>query len=158
MTIIWIALLIVCASGAFGGCINALLTDNGFFMPCKQQSNGTVIVRPGFLGNVLIGIASALTSWGLYSSFGSVELLQPLPTVTSFTLASVIGAMLVGMGGARWLTNEVDKRLLKAAVAEVATAPASSTAPQQIVVASPAKVLDIAQKLQTAPLQQQSAS
>ncbi len=156
MGLVWIALLVVCAAGAFGGCINALMTDNGFFLPYKQNSHGTVIVRPGFLGNVLVSVASALISWGLYSSFGSVELLQPLPAGISFTLASVVGAMLIGIGGARWLTNEVDKQLLRAAAAEAAGAPASSNASQQMLVASPAKILDIAQKSQQ-PSSQESA-
>ena len=148
MALVWIALLIVSAAGAFGGCINALLTDNGFFLPCEQQSHGTVIVRPGFLGNILISIAAALTSWGLYSSFGSVELLQPSTSITTFTLASVVGAMLIGIGGARWLTNEIDKRLLRAAAVEAAAAPASTTSSQAMIAASPAKILDIAQKSQ----------
>ena len=156
MGLIWIALLIVCAAGAFGGCINALMTDNGFFMPYKQRSNGTEIVRPGFLGNVLVGIAAALISWGLYSSFGSVELLQPLASVTNFTLASVVGAMLIGIGGARWLTNEVDKQLLRAAAVEAAGAPASTTSSQEMVAASPARVLDIAQKSQ--PMSSQASA
>ncbi len=153
---VWIALLIVSAAGAFGGCINALLTNNGFFLPSEQHSNGTVIVRPGFLGNILISIAAALTSWGLYSSFGSVELLQPLTSVTNFTLASVIGAMLIGTGGARWLTNEVDKQLLRAAAVEAAAAPASITSSQEMIAAPPAKILDIAQKSQQV-LSQESA-
>lgn len=150
------ALLIVCTAGAFGGFMNALMTDNGFFMPYKQKSNGSEIVRPGFLGNVLIGIAAALTSWGLYSSFGSVELLQPMTGLTNFTLTSVVGAMLIGMGGARWLTNEVDKQLLRVAAAEAASAPASDSASQQMVTATPAKILDIAQKPQQL-LSQESA-
>jgi len=148
MSPVWIALLIICAAGAVGGLVNALMTDNGFFLPSEQQCNSSVVVRPGFLGNILIGIVTALTSWGLYSSFGSVELLQAFPATTSFTIASVIGAMLVGMGGARWLTNEVDKRMLRAAAAEAANAPASPTTAQQMIAASPARVLDIAQKLQ----------
>jgi hypothetical protein len=148
MSSVWIALLIICAAGAFGGLINALVTDNGFFLPCEQHTNGTMIVRPGFLGNVLTGIAAAVASWGLYGSFGSIELFHPLPATTSFTLASVVGAMLIGIGGARWLTNEVDKRLLRAAAAEAAAAPASTNSAQQMVAASPANVLDIAQKLQ----------
>ncbi len=148
MSFIWMAIIIVSAAGAFGGLVNALMTDNGFFLPCEQQSNGSAILRPGFVGNMLIGIVSAITSWGLYSSFGAVELLQPLPTSASFTLASVVGALLVGIGGARWLTNEVDKRMLRAAAAEAANAPASPATAQQIVAASPARILDIAQKLQ----------
>ncbi len=108
MSFVWTTLGIISVAGAFGGLINALMTDNGFFLPCEQQCNGSTILRPGFLGNMLIGIVAALTLWGLYSSFGAVELLQPLPSSVSFTLASVVGALLVGIGGARWLTNEVD--------------------------------------------------
>ena len=148
MNFVWIALGIISVAGALGGLVNALMTDNGFFLPCEQRSNDSIILRPGFVGNMLIGVVSALTSWGLYSSFGSVELLQPLPSSANFTLASVIGALLVGMGGARWLTNEVDKRMLRVAVTEAANAPASTGSAQQMVAASPAKILDIAQQLQ----------
>jgi hypothetical protein len=80
-------------------------------------------------------------------SFGSVEVFQPLPASASFTLASVVGAMLVGMGGARWLTNEVDKRLLRAATVAAASAPAAPAAAQGMAAASPANVLTIAQRI-----------
>jgi hypothetical protein len=144
---IWLALLTVCGAGAVGGLVNALLTDNGFFLPREEKSDHMAILRPGFLGNILIGMVAALSSWGFYSSFASVEVFQPLPASASFTLANVVGAMLVGMGGARWLTNEIDKRLLRAAAVTAASAPAAPAAAQDMAAASPASVLTIAQRI-----------
>lgn len=144
---IWLAILTICGAGAVGGLVNALITDNGFFLPREEESDRTSIWRPGFLGNLLIGMVAALSSWGLYSSFGSVEVFQPLPASASFTLASVVGAMLVGVGGARWLTNEVDKRLLRAAAVAAASAPAAPASAPGMAAASPAQALAIAQQI-----------
>jgi hypothetical protein len=60
------------------------------------------------------------------------------------SLASLVGAVLVGVGGARWLTNEVDKNLLKAAASKAASSQADATAAQKIALASPVQALDIA--------------
>lgn len=60
------------------------------------------------------------------------------------TLASLVGAVLVGVGGARWLTNEVDKRLLKAAAAEAALRPPSAETARRILASSPAYALEVA--------------
>jgi hypothetical protein len=57
---------------------------------------------------------------------------------------------LIGVSGARWLTNEVDKTLLRAAAAEAANAKASPNASQQIMMAPPAQALNIAKTIQQA--------
>jgi len=44
-------------------------------------------------------------------------------------LASLVGAILTGVGGARWLTSELDKNLLRAAAA---AAQPSAAVPRQI--------------------------
>jgi hypothetical protein len=42
-------------AGAVGGVVNALMSDNGFVLP--KTAHG--IIRPGYLGNVLIGAVAA---------------------------------------------------------------------------------------------------
>ena len=145
---LWI-LLVIFVAGAVGGIVNALISDNGFVLPkaVPPDPQGTQIIRPGFLGNVLMGGVAAMISWGLYGSSssecvvgcGTAPTSTPTP-LAGLTLASLVGAVLVGIGGARWLTNEVDKKLLKA------TALAASTADQaaRIAVAAPAEALEIA--------------
>jgi len=58
-----------------------------------------------------------------------------------------VGAILIGVGGARWLTSEVDKNLLRAAVAEAAGAQPSAAASQQIALAAPAQALNVAKSM-----------
>src|SRR3978361_2198112 len=117
-------LLAIFAAGAVGGIVNALISDNGFALPRKEPTGqgGGDIIRPGFFGNILVGGVAAAISWGLYGPLATQCIVGcPAPTAgagagpgAAVTLASFVGAMLVGVGGARWLTNEVDKRLLKA--------------------------------------------
>ena len=49
--------------------------------------------------------------------------------------------------GARWLTSEVDKNLLRAAAAEAAGAQPSAAASQQIALAAPAQALNVAKSM-----------
>jgi hypothetical protein len=70
-----IALVVV--MGALGGAINALISDNGFFLPMEETKSGTRIWRPGFLGNMVIGSTAAFVSWGLYGPLSS-SLVYPL--------------------------------------------------------------------------------
>lgn len=144
---LWLLLVIVCAAGAVGGLINALLSDNGFLLPCKQEVNQAFILRPGFLGNMVIGMVAAAISWGLYGPLSTMPIFSALPAVHGLTLSALVGATLVGIGGARWVTNEIDKKLLTAAASKAAAAPPAPEAAQQMIAASPAQALAIAQQL-----------
>src|SRR5579859_338508 len=144
---LWLLLAIICVTGAIGGLINALLSDNGFLLPCKQEVNQLRILRPGFLGNMVIGMVAAAISWGLYGPLSTMPIFSALPAAQSLTLSSLVGAALVGIGGARWVTNEIDKKLLTAAASKAAAAPSTPEAAQQIIAASPAQVLAIDQQL-----------
>jgi hypothetical protein len=146
-----ILLLIVCVAGAVGGIVNALMTDNGFIMPSKAAASSGSILRPGFIGNALIGAVAAGISWGLYGPLSGMFIFGDGATLSKnvagalgISLASLVGAVLVGVGGARWLTNEVDKNLLKAAASKAASSQADATAAQKIALASPVRALDIA--------------
>src|SRR5262245_59225281 len=93
---IWVALAIVCGAGAVGGVVNALMSDNGFIMPRKEPTEGGYIVRPGFLSNLVIGAVAAGVSWGLYGPVSAGK----LSDLISLTLSALVGAVLVGVGGA----------------------------------------------------------
>lgn len=148
---VWWMLLVVFAAGALGGLVNALISDNGFLWPQKASQNGSTIVRPGMLGNALIGGVAAAISWGLYGPdsaialFGSATAQAP---IAPLTLSGFVGAILIGVSGAKWLTNEVDKSLLRAAATTAAAA--NRGTPNQIsAIASstPANALAEAMKL-----------
>jgi len=144
---LWLLLVIVCAAGAVGGLINGLLTSNGILLPGMQEVDQLRILRPGFLGNMVIGMVAAGISWGLYGPLSMMPIFSALPATQGLTLSALVGAALVGIGGARWVTNEIDKKLLMVAASKAAAAQPAPEAAQQIVAASPAQALAIAQKL-----------
>lgn len=135
--------LIIFATGCLGGIVNALISDNGFMLPKTVISGEAKIWKPGFLVNLLVGGIAAFVSWGLYGPLSAAYIFSSAPadpspvTPTGLTLASVAGAILVGMGGARWLTNEVDKKLLQAAASNAANRAAEPQMAAQILMASP---------------------
>jgi len=143
---VWILLLTVCGAGAFGGFINAWISDNGFLMPrlADDAPNQARIFQPGSLGTVFIGAVAAGISWELYGPLAAAYIFgsSQLPGLTfDLTLSSFVGGVLVGIGGARWLTNEVDKKLLRTAAVQAASKAANPDAAQQIAIASPAEAL-----------------
>jgi hypothetical protein len=147
MISIWLLLAIVCVAGALGGLVNALLSNNGFFLPRTEQVDQLRIVRPGFLGNMLVGTVAAGLSWGLYGPLSLAPIFSSLSATEGLTLSALVGAALVGIGGARWITNEVDKKLLTVAASKAAAAPAAPEAASKIIAASPAEALSIAQNM-----------
>jgi hypothetical protein len=56
---------VIMLSGAVGGIVNALVSDNGFIKPSEESAGEVTIIRPGFAGNVLLGAVAAFVSWGL---------------------------------------------------------------------------------------------
>lgn len=146
----WAIIGVVMLAGGAGGLVNALQTDNGFALPYAEVLGKGRIYRPGWLVNVVVGAFAALISWGLYGPFAEAVVVGPRPqdaTPVTLTIAALVGAILVGVGGARVLSNEVDKRLLRAAAAEAAGGQSNAEAAAQIATASPAGALDIAKTL-----------
>lgn len=142
---------VIMLSGAVGGIINALVSDNGFVKPSEETAGEVTIVRPGFAGNILLGAVAAFISWGLYGAFSNTVLFGTATGLgtddITVSIASIAGALLVGIGGARWLTNEVDKKLLRTAAATAAASKANFDDSQRIAVASPAQAFNIAKKM-----------
>ena len=130
-------------AGLLGGVVNALLSDNGFALPRTAMTpDGGSILRPGMLGNCLIGAVAALTSWGLYGTAASVPVLSP--ATADITWAGFAGAVIVGIGGSRWLSAEVDKTLLKGAASAAAANPANDQLAAKLAILSPARALSAA--------------
>jgi hypothetical protein len=141
----WVCALIVFMAGGVGGMVNALLSDNGFVLPRRIKG----IVCPGFLSNVLVGALAAFASWSLYGSGAGVDLARHASAgderaQISLTFGALAGAFFVGVAGARWITNEVDKRLLKETAKIAADKQLPRAQCEEIVEASPRRALEAA--------------
>jgi|SRR5882724_11171934 len=134
----WTCAALIALAGALGGVANALKSDNGFFMPGREAK----VWCPGFISNVLLGAFSAFASWAFYGSGSSVDLAELNErTQISLRFSALAGAFLVGVAGARWLTNEVDKQLLKEGVKLAAEKNIPRPECEEIVAGSPREIV-----------------
>lgn len=142
------SVLAIAIAGGVGGVLNALMTDNVFGI-IKKDWEGWLAA----LGiNVVIGAVAAAVSWALYGPLAAYPVLGPAPggggsVATLTTLAALAGALLVGIGGTRWLQGEVDKRVLTEAAATAAQKSADPATAAQMIGASPVKVRNLANAL-----------
>jgi len=146
----WICASLIAGFGGLGGVVNALMSDNGFALPRKESG----VWCPGALTNILIGAFAAFSSWAFYGSGASVELAdQSARAVISLRFSALAGAFLVGVAGAKWITNEVDKRLLKETVkVAVKSEKLSDARAERITEGSARKVLhDVKQACENCP-------
>ena len=135
----WVCAMSIAFAGSLGGVVNALLTDNGFILPTRKNH----VLCPGFISNVLVGAAAAFSSWAFYGSGASVELGQLTErTQISLRFSALAGAFLVGVAGARWITNEADKMLLRESVKTAASKNISAEDCERFLNASPRQVLE----------------
>ena len=139
----WYCVSLISLAGAVGGVINALLSDNGFIFPKYRRG----VWCPGVLANVLIGAVAALISWALYGSGAGVELGETTRAEISLKLPALAGALLVGVAGAKWLTSEADKGLLKESVKVAGQKPLTDQECEKIVQGS---ALDVLQRVEAA--------
>jgi hypothetical protein len=135
----WICASLISLAGAIGGVVNALQTDNAFILPTRKGH----VLCPGFITNVLVGAFAAFSSWAFYGSGASVELTQVTQRAEiSLRFSALAGAFLVGVAGARWITNEADKMLLKESVKKAASKNISPEDCEKILAASPMRILE----------------
>lgn len=149
---IWAMTLVVIGAGGLGGVVASMLSeDRGFLRPTKVAAASGTIYRPGWIGLIVTGGISSWLSWGLYGSVSSVPVTGGGSNYT-LTMGTICGAVLVGAGGSKWLSSQVDKSLLQqAAAAAAVAAPAQPAEAQTIATGSPAEVLDAAKALETQP-------
>ena len=123
---LWMLLGAVFGAGAVGGVVNALLTENGFVLPRREWVNGVGVLRPGFLLNLFVGGVAGAVSWGLYGPFASRNVIGgPEAGDLGLTLAALVGAVLVGVAGARWLTSEAERKVLRLRAEVIRSRPGS---------------------------------
>jgi|HubBroStandDraft_6_1064221.scaffolds.fasta_scaffold691012_1 hypothetical protein len=150
----WQCATLIFLAGAVGGVVNALVTDNGFTLP---QSRGGIWCV-GFISNVIIGAVAAFSSWAFYGSGAGIEVaakatelaakttehagISPERAGISLTFTALAGALLVGVAGARWITNEIDKRLLKESVKIAGSKELTPEQCQKVVEGSAIQVLE----------------
>ncbi|PWU05473.1 MAG: hypothetical protein C5B51_14515 [Terriglobia bacterium] len=108
---VWICTTLIIAAGAIGGFVNALLSSNGFALPRRIEG----IWCPGALSTILIGAFAAFASWAFYGSGADFDVADA-NAIVHLRFSAVAGAFLVGVVGAKWITNEADKGLLKESV------------------------------------------
>lgn len=147
---LWVVIGLVGLAGALGGIGNAISTDNSFALPrAVKDGKVTVAWQAGVIGNIITAVIAALISWGLYGPSSALLIVGAPPpgttaTVVSLTVATLATAVLIGYGGARWLTNEFDKKILKATASAAASGPADDDKAMKIANSSPAEGFRIA--------------
>jgi len=129
-------------SRSAGRCRQCFDHPNGFVFP--QIHTG--IWCPGFVANVLVGAFAAFASWSFYGSGAGVEVAARVAdgaerAIISLTFSALAGAFLVGVAGAKWITNEVDKKLLKESVKVAGPKKLSTEVCEKLVAGSPLQIL-----------------
>jgi hypothetical protein len=134
----WTCALLITLAGGLGGVVNALITDNGFALPKSERG----IWCLGFIANVLVGAFAAFSSWAFYGSGAGIDLANVTErTEISLRFSALAGALMVGVAGAKWITNEVDKKLLKESVKVVGPKQLSAASCEELVKGSALQVL-----------------
>lgn len=132
----WICAGLIALAGAVGGFVNALITNNGFALPRRIAG----VWCPGAFSTILIGAFAAFASWAFYGSGVSIDVADPSAR-PHLQMPALAGAFLVGVVGAKWITNEAEKGLLKESVKLAATKDISKGKSEEIVSGSPLEVL-----------------
>jgi hypothetical protein len=142
--------LVVIGAGGLGGVVASILSeDRGFIKPTKVAAAAGTVYRPGWIGLILTGGIGSWLSWGLYGSVSNAPVTGG--STYTLTMGTICGAVLVGAGGSKWLSSQVDKTLLQQAAAAAAVAgPARPAQAQTIATGSPAEVLHTARSLAAA--------
>jgi hypothetical protein len=116
----WLVSLIV---GGIGGALNAVLSDCAHVLPSlvRLSPGRTRIVRVGILGSVVMGAVTAtFLSWAVHTAGASLR-----PTSEFGLVLLGFCNLFIAFVSSRWLTNEVDKLVLRKAVFKAASAPAA---------------------------------
>jgi len=102
----WLMLIYVFLAGAIGGAVNALMTDNGFLLPKSEQaSGGATVLRPGYLGNILIGAMASVVSWGLYGPLSAFYIAGTAEALKANASPDRVGLSLASLA---WIPTEGD--------------------------------------------------
>lgn len=116
----WIVALAV---GGIGGGLNAALSDHTRLFPSlvTLMPGGTRVLRIGVVGNVGIGaVAAVCLFWALQASGSTLNANGGLGLALL-----VVSDIFIAFVSTRWVTNEMDKLVLRKAVCKAVSAPAA---------------------------------
>ena len=143
-SLLWFVALVI---GGVGGALNAVLSDHARLLPSivTLTPGGTRVVRIGIVGNILTGMIVTLCLFWAIQAAGS-----------TLNANGSLGLVLLGLSdlfisfvSARWVTNEVDKLVLRKAVFKAASAPAAHPdTVDQMELAPPYTLYTLAERLQ----------
>jgi hypothetical protein len=142
---VWGMLGVIAGAGAVGGIVNALLSSNGFVLPKISDA----ILQLGIIGNLLLGAFASVISWGLYGPLKDAVLLGTQPASqlpANLTVTAVVGAALAGAGGARVVSNEIDKKFFKSTATVAAQKAPDPALAAAVATTSPADALEKARQ------------
>ncbi len=140
---VWQLLGLIFLAGGLGGLMNSFLNDKGLILPHSvPKGDGTNILLPGFIGNIIVGSTASTVSWLLY---GPISQLGITLSSASITLAALGSAVMVGMTGSGWLNNAIDKNVMRAAAANAAIGSSDPIAAREMLQAQPLDAFKIAQ-------------
>ncbi len=131
----WICAGLIAFAGAVGGFVNALITNNGCTPPSHRGSLVSWRIFDDSFGSF-----AAFASWAFYGSGVSIDVADPSAR-PHLQMPALAGAFLVGVVGAKWITNEAEKGLLKESVNLAATKDITKGKSEEIVSGSPLEVL-----------------
>ena len=100
---IWTLIWMIAGLGALGGLANCFITGE-FALP--QFDSAKRVWRPGWIGNVIIGAIAAVVVGGMYGPLAHFVVTTKAPQeVPPLTVAQLLGAIVVGLGGGNILTQ-----------------------------------------------------
>jgi hypothetical protein len=97
------ALLMIGGAGALGELVNCAISGE-FHLP-EYDANARIF-RPGWIGNIIMGIVAAIVVWGGYGGPGSTVAIfansnDPLDLKTGQVIISIV----IGIGGGKILSS-----------------------------------------------------
>jgi hypothetical protein len=112
----WFCSFVICIAGAAGGIVSALMSSNGFALPTRIKG----VWCPGAVSTIVAGAFAAFASWAFYGSGAAIDV-SKTGELAHLQMSALAGAFLVGVVGAKWITNEAEQALLKKSVQVVGT-------------------------------------
>jgi len=144
----WLCAGLIFISGALGGFINALMSEEGLAKPKSVEG----VWRPGAMSSIIIGAFAAFASWAFYGSGAGIDLADP-GKQTHLQLSALAGACLVGVVGAKWIESESAKRLYQASVKAAAPHIMPKEQAERLPLEAPSRVLqEVTQACEVCPL------
>ena len=108
-----LALLWIGGAGALGGLVNCAISGE-FHLP--EFDTTARVYRPGWIGNIIIGIVAAIVVWGGYGGPGStVALFANSTDALDLKTGQVIVSIVIGIGGGKILTSLAQQQAEKVA-------------------------------------------